>query len=111
MTLEANAARVEDTIEVSAAGAALVVRVVGELDAASRRTIEPALLGAIASAPRVVFDLGGVTFCDSTGISTFVAAHQKAEAERKSLALRNVPASLRRLFDITGVDRTLHLLE
>jgi len=112
MTPETRTAHVEDPrIEVSARGSALVLRIAGELDAASRPAIEPTLIAAIASAPRVIFDLAAVSFCDSTGIAMFITVHEKATADDKPLSMRNVPARLHRLFEITGVDKIFDITE
>jgi anti-sigma B factor antagonist len=112
MTPDTRAAHVDDpTIEVSATGSALVLRLAGDLDAASRPAIEPTLIAAVASAPRVIFDLAAVSFCDSTGLAMFITVHEKATADDKPLSLRNVPAHLHRLFEITRADEVLDILE
>ena len=104
-------ANVHGWIEVSESGTALVLRIVGELDAASRNSIEPALLAAIVSAESVIVDLGELTFCDSSGVAMFIAAHQKASAEGTTLAVRNVLRPVRRVFEITSLDTVINLID
>jgi anti-sigma B factor antagonist len=96
-------------IELAENGAALVIRIVGELDAASRRSIEPALLRAIPSGASVIIDLADLTFCDSSGVAMFIAAHEKAEAKNTALSFRHPQGPVRRVFEITGLDQKLDL--
>jgi anti-sigma B factor antagonist len=98
-------------VEVSQEPGTLILRVCGELDMDSRRVIEPAVLAAIPTARTVVLDLGDLTFCDSTGLTMFLAAHQRAEAEGHTLILGNIPPVVARVLAITGFDQTLNITE
>jgi anti-sigma B factor antagonist len=94
-------------IEVSEPGTSLVLRIGGELDLASRREIEAAVLAAVAAAPHVTLDLATLTFCDSNGIAMLIEAHNAALAVGALLTVRNTQPQVRRLFEITGVDSLL----
>jgi anti-sigma B factor antagonist len=96
-------------IEVSQDVGALILRLCGELDAHGRALIEPAVTAAIPTAYEVVLDLRDLTFCDSGGVAMFVAEQHEAEAAGTTLSIRNVPPPIARLFEITGVDRTLNI--
>jgi anti-sigma B factor antagonist len=98
-------------IDVSQEVGTLILRVCGELDADSCLMIEPAVMAAIPTARKVILDLADLTFCDSIGLSMFLAAHHKAEAEQCTVIIRNVPQSIARLLEITGLDRTLNVTE
>jgi anti-sigma B factor antagonist len=98
-------------VEVSQGPETLVLRLCGELDMSSCRTIEPALLAAIASADTVELDLRGVEFCDSSGIAMFLGAREHAEAEGADLFLTNLPTCVARVFRISGVDRVLQVVD
>jgi anti-sigma B factor antagonist len=104
MTIEAVPPHVEDRIEVSASGSALVLAIHGDLDIAVTDSIAPRLISAVASTRHVILDVGAVTFCDSTGIAMFCATQELADASKCRLQFRNLPAALRRVFQITGVD-------
>ncbi len=52
--------------------------------------------------PRIVLDLGGVTFCDSQGLGTLVVLSRKASHAQSLLMLTNVGDFLIRVLDITG---------
>ena len=57
----------------------------------------------------VVADLSGVDFVDSSGLGTFVAVHQLAEARGSRLVLRSVPDQVQNLLNLTRLDRLLNL--
>lgn len=59
----------------------VVVTVRGRLDLDSATVLTTTLEQVLDRPfPRVVVDLSGVGFCDSTGLSAFVAAHDRATA-------------------------------
>ncbi len=57
--------------------------------------------------PRIVLDLGGVTFCDSQGLGTLVVLSRKASHAQSLLLLTNVGEFLIRVLDITGLRSAL----
>lgn len=57
--------------------------------------------------PRIVLDLGGVTFCDSQGLGTLVVLSRKASHAQSLLMLTNVGEFLIRVLDITGLRSAL----
>ncbi|SCF19572.1 anti-anti-sigma factor [Micromonospora marina] len=57
--------------------------------------------------PRIVLDLGGVTFCDSQGLGTLVVLSRKASHTQCLLILTNVGDFLIRVLDITGLRSAL----
>lgn len=52
--------------------------------------------------PRVVVDLGEVTFMDSAGINALVAAYHRAGPDQE-LRLVGLRPNVRRVFEITGL--------
>jgi anti-sigma B factor antagonist len=88
-------------------GASAVVKLVGELDLYNVDDVRSALLDCIEDgAARVVADLSGVTFVDSTVLGAFLEA--RARGELVLAALRPEP---KRALEITGLDRTLKLAD
>ncbi len=57
--------------------------------------------------PRIVLDLGGVTFCDSQGLGTLVVLSRKASRAQSLLVLSNVGDFLLRVLTITGLRSAL----
>ena len=86
-------------------GAAVVIRVSGELDAATTPGLVQ-LVGDLVSLGhnRLVLDLGDLTFIDSTGIGAFVGARNRAREAYGSLVLRAVPDRVAAVLAVVGLD-------
>lgn len=65
-----------------------IVHLDGSLDIDSRAKLDAALSGLLdEGASRLVVDLSGLTFCDSTGLSALLFAHRRCEVEGGYLRL------------------------
>jgi anti-anti-sigma factor len=84
-----------------------IIRVRGELDIESAPDLERVLLRSRPARQRVVLDLSGLEFMDSTGLRVLLRARAAAEAGRWEIYVRGVPPTIRRLFDLTGVHDAL----
>ena len=81
-----------------------VVKLVGEIDLSTVGRLSSTLGDVLAEPPpRVVLDMGGVTFCDSQGLGTLVVLSRKATMAQSCLVLINVGDFLLRVLDITGL--------
>lgn len=85
-----------------------VLVVTGDLD----HHTTPRLRAALEEVPfgpgaDLVIDLSGLTFCDSTGIATLVAAHQRAQDAGAALLLAGLHADIARVFHIMGLNQLL----
>ena len=65
--------------------------------------LEHALLDGREPGDRVILDLSGLEFIDSTGLRVIVHAVNAAERGRWELRLRHGPRAVRRVFEISGV--------
>ena len=64
-------------------GRAAVITVTGELDLASSAALEEELARVVGTGvAQVIVDLRELEFMDSTGLSTLVKAHQRADRDR-----------------------------
>src|SRR3954451_13140709 len=86
----------------------------GELDLATAPELEDRVLAALKDAAQpVVLDLRELTFMDSTGVRTIVAAHQTAGSTGCELRVvrpaRDSPVS--RVIEISGIDEALGLVD
>jgi anti-sigma B factor antagonist len=84
------------------------VRVGGELDLASVPQLRSALTDLIGRGEvRLVVDLSGVTFCDSTALGVFVGAHRKVSSCGGNIEFHEPPSTLRNLLVVSGLDQIL----
>ncbi|RSS47128.1 STAS domain-containing protein [Streptomyces sp. WAC08241] len=85
-----------------------VVTLRGEIDHTAREVLGQALApeGA-APAPRVVADLTGVGFMDSSGINVFITAHRRIGEIGGQLLLAGAGEAVRRVLALVGVDTVI----
>jgi len=85
-------------------GEAVVVMVRGNLDLDSASVLTTTLDQVLTvPVPRVVVDLSGIAFCDSTGLSAFVVGHNRAAALGGWLRLAGPNAFLGQLLETVGL--------
>jgi anti-sigma B factor antagonist len=78
----------------------------GELDHYTAPQVRAALDEAsFGPGSPLIIDLTGLTYCDSTGITVLVIAHQQAQAAGASLTLAGLSPELTRVFEIVGLDQ------
>ncbi len=86
--------------------ASTVLVVAGEIDRDSRPVLRKAADEALSQGPgRLVLDLAGVTFCDSSGLSLFVDLHRRCEADGGWFRLAAASPGLRDMLRVTHLDR------
>ena len=90
---------------------ATVVEVSGEIDLHSAPQLRAELGRAIEepSPPRVVLDLSGVSFLDSTGVGVLVGALKRAREAGGALHFCHAQPRVKRVFEITGLIGALPL--
>jgi anti-sigma B factor antagonist len=82
----------------------VVVSVRGNLDIDSATVLTTTLDQVLGRpVPRVVVDLSGVEFCDSTGLSAFVIGHNRAAAAGGWLRIAAPTAWMVQLLDTVGL--------
>jgi anti-sigma B factor antagonist len=88
----------------------LTVRVSGELDLAARPVVTEQVTAALvddANIERVVVDLGGVKFCDSSGLGALLDIRRVADKVGATIVLRSPSAGVARVLDVAGIDELL----
>ena len=83
-----------------------VVRPHGELDLATIETLRAALDG-VENAGRLMLDLRGLSYIDSTGLHLLVALHQRAQRDGFQLTLVMPPAPADRAIALSGLAQAL----
>lgn len=98
------------TVTARAVAGGHILAVVGELDVATAGDVRAAYQKlAFTEGDRLVLDLSGLTFCDSSGIATLINARNHAVANGVSFAVAGAPASVVRTFDRIGLGGFIRL--
>ncbi|MGH9034665.1 MAG: STAS domain-containing protein [Acidimicrobiia bacterium] len=97
-------------IDVSDDDAGITVAVRGELDVLTAPFLWERLETILPDeGGRLVLDLGGVRFIDSMGLGVIVRAQSRLRQSDGRLVVRSLQEQGRKLFEITGLDRTVEL--
>jgi anti-sigma B factor antagonist len=99
-------------IEVEERDEAALVTLHGELDMARVDEVEAELGRVEATRPaRLVLDLRSLTFLDSSGLRVVVMAGNRARRDGLSLTVVRGPEQVHHVFEITGMDRQLPIVD
>ncbi|MGH9006687.1 MAG: STAS domain-containing protein [Acidimicrobiales bacterium] len=94
------------TVLGSGANEEFVIALRGELDLSNVEAARAVVEAGVATGPaRLVFEMGELTFMDSSGIALLVDATRELDR----VELRNLRAGVRRVLEITGLSGTFGL--
>ena len=100
-----NAAREDPIADIRRDDGLIVVSLAGELDLYNAHEVRDALLQCCAESPeRLVVDLSGVTFIDSTALGVLIEARARL-ANRRGFLLAAPGIETRRALEVSGLDR------
>jgi anti-anti-sigma factor len=92
----------ELVVDIKTESDAIVVSLTGELDLATVEIFERHLREAQSTRPaKLIVDLTGLGFMDSTGLQTLLRARERANETDYELALRRGPQQVHRVFELT----------
>jgi anti-sigma B factor antagonist len=91
------------TLEVDRTAEAAIVRCNGRLVTGMHTSLYSKVSELIPHSKRIVLDLSGLTFMDSTGLGTLVRLYVVARSAGCSLELLNLGARIRELFRIANL--------
>jgi anti-anti-sigma factor len=94
-----------------ARGGATVVRVVGVLDALALEEVSRTLTDAQRGQGPVIVDLEGVTFMDSRGLGSLLAANERSREGAPQVSIYRPSEAVRRLLEVSGVRGVLSELQ
>jgi anti-sigma B factor antagonist len=86
----------------------------GEIDLYTAPRLQSELAAVIASAApasRVVVDMSGVEFCDSTGMNVLLAAQRRARESGGDLQLASPRPAIRKVLQVTGLESVFTVLD
>jgi len=97
---------VELKLRSATSGDRTVVSVQGEIDlyTAPRLHGELARLLADGAPRKIVVDMAGVEFCDSTGMNVLLAAHRRAREQGGDLELAGPRPTVQKILLVTGLE-------
>jgi anti-sigma B factor antagonist len=102
---EAGSLRGQPVAGVEERDGAVIVELVGELDLYNAHLVREQLFAAAKSDPeRLIVELSGVTFIDSTGLGVLIEA-RTCLANRRAFLLAGPQLETRRALEISGLDR------
>ena len=103
--VEDKGGRVAEFVKATADDERSRLRVAGEVDIASVEDLLTEARGCLdGPATLLEVDLGGVTFIDSSGLGALVQIRTAAADRGKRMELTDVPPSVSRLIDLTGLN-------
>lgn len=80
----------------------------GEIDLSTAGDLRTAVNAELdGHAGRVVLDMAAVSFIDSSGLNALIEVHQALGDRGGSLVVRSPSQAVRRLFEITALDRVI----
>ena len=84
----------------------VVVTVVGDIDMAMTKTFQASLADVVAKKPsRIVVDLAGVGYMDSSGVASLVKLHTQTKKIGATMALAQVNPRVMSIFQIMRLDQ------
>lgn len=87
-----------------------VIEFEGDVDVTVAPDLRDLLAGLVETAgARVLLDLNGVAFIDSSGVGILVTAHRKAAEAGAFFALGGPSATVSRVFELTRTNRLLEI--
>jgi anti-sigma B factor antagonist len=91
-------------LELTERAGVAVIAVTGEVDVASAPRLREQIVSVVSDgAPRIVCDLDGVEFLDSTGLGVLVGALKRCRTHGSELVLVCNQSSILKVFEITGL--------
>jgi anti-anti-sigma factor len=81
-----------------------VYRIIGRLDALTSPNLESVVTSGISGGnPRIIFDMGKVSFVSSAGIRVILMAAKQAAAAKGGLAIFGPQPAVNEVFEICGL--------
>ena len=100
---------IEFAVSVHPGDGVTVVDVRGDLDCYTAPQLRAVLVDLADGPRRVVLDVGGSTFIDSTGLGVLVGGLKRLRQQGGDMVLRSPSPRTQRLFEVTGVQKLFEI--
>ncbi|WP_328594290.1 STAS domain-containing protein [Actinomadura macrotermitis] len=95
----------ELNVSTTSQGGHAVVTATGELDLYTAPRLQTALAALLRDqVDRIVVDLSGIEFCDSTGMNVLLSAMKRIDERGGSFELAAPRTAVKRILQVTGLD-------
>lgn len=98
-------------IQIEVRGGRVVVRLIGEFDIAGIRDFQRAFATIPEGAEIVCVDLRGLSFMGASGLRCLLDVQGRSRRDGFSLVIVKGPPLVQRVFEMTGVDQRLVMLD
>ena len=99
-------------IDVQRSEGRCTVRLDGDIDMSTAPVLRKALLEVIETpVERLLIDLGGVGYIDSSGVGTIVELRRRIDRSGSDLVLTGLQERVRSVFEITKLDKFFTILD
>jgi anti-sigma B factor antagonist len=90
-----------------------IVTIFGEIDLYTAPRLHSELDGLLAEGmpTRVIIDMSGVEFCDSTGMNVLLSCLRRARERGGDLEIAAPKPAVRKILQVTGLDSVFTLVE
>jgi anti-sigma B factor antagonist len=90
-----------------------IVTIFGEIDLYTAPRLHSELAGLLAEGmpTRVIIDMSGVEFCDSTGMNVLLSCLRRARERGGDLEITAPKPAVRKILQVTGLDSVFTLVE
>jgi anti-sigma B factor antagonist len=97
------------TVSVERSATTAIVHVAGELDLATAPQLAEALSAVEGQCDRIILDVSGLEFMDSTGLRLVVTQHRRATTDGFEFVVAGAAGAVFEVLRLTGLDVTLPL--
>lgn len=87
-----------------------IVYLDGRMDMSNASKCEEILSNDMSGTTKIIFDLSGLTFIDSTGVGSLISAIKTAHKMNIRFELVNVPEGIEQILTVIGVYDVLNIL-
>jgi anti-anti-sigma factor len=90
----------------------LIFKISGEMNLENHSNIKNKILESLTSDfKKIYLDLSGVTYIDSSGLGLLISIEKYVKTNEKTMSLKAVPADIKRVLDLSGLENFFHFVD